>query len=441
MTNKTFIDEALSGLGVEKLTEMQQKCASLSGKDCILLSPTGSGKTLAFLLYLLNSLQQNGKGIQAVIISPTRELAIQIDEVMRKITRLWKSCCCYGGHDIQKEKKAILEGGVSVVIGTVGRILDHINKGNIHTDNIHYLIIDEFDKSLELGFLDDMLNVLNSLPNVKNKLLSSATYSEENTPLFISIDKAVVFDYSNEGGESSNRLETYIINSPENDKIDTLYGLLCELGKQQSIVFCNHRESVDRVFDLLTQKKIDAVKYHGGMEQLNREKAIYKFRNRSCLTLISTDLAARGLDIPNVESIIHYHIPVDKETYTHRNGRTARWQARGSAYIILNSKDNVAHIDLSKAKQYEISSHFQKPSKSDWKTLYIGKGKKDKISKADIAGFLYKKGGLNKEDIGQIEVNPYYTLAAIKREKMKNMLNLVRGEKIKGINTIFEETK
>lgn len=441
MINKDIIEQAISGLGVKELTEMQQRCASLSGKDCILLSPTGSGKTLAFLLYLLNSLETKPKGIQAIIISPTRELAIQIDEVMRKITNSWKSCCCYGGHDIQKEKKAILEGQTDVVIGTVGRILDHIEKGNIHTNEIKYLLIDEFDKSLELGFLDDMLNVLSSLSNIKNKLLSSATYSAENTPLFIDVDKAEKIDYSNEVKGNNNRLETYIVESPENDKINTLYQLLCELGKQQSIVFCNHRESVDRVFDLLTQKNIDAVKYHGGMEQLNREKAIYKFRNKSCLTLISTDLAARGLDIPDVENIIHYHIPIDKETYTHRNGRTARWKARGSAYIILNSKDSIEHIDTGEAKKHEISSQTPKPARSEWKTVYIGKGKKDKISKADIAGFLYKKGGLAKEDIGQIEVNQYYTLTAIKSNKIKNMLHLVRGEKIKGVKTIFEEAK
>ena len=231
--------------------------------------------------------------------------------------------------------------------------------------------------------------------------------------------------------------------SPAKDKIETLYKLLCTLGGSSSIVFCNHREAVDRVNSLLSEKGLYNERFHGGMEQPDREKALYKFRNGSCPVLVSTDLAARGLDIPEVEHIIHYHLPVNEEAFTHRNGRTARWDATGTSYLILNPEELERLPDYipSDMETFALPENPSRPPKPLWATIYIGKGKKDKLSKADIAGFLYKKGNLSCEDVGAIDVREHYAFVAVRREKIKQLLTLIRGEKIKGMKTVIEEAK
>ena len=177
------------------------------------------------------------------------------------------------------------------------------------------------------------------------------------------------------------------------------------------------------------------------MEQPDRERALYKFRNGSCAVLISTDLAARGLDIPGIENVVHYHPPVNEEAYTHRNGRTARWEASGNAYLVLHAEERVPEYISEDIETYEFPETLPKPAKPRWATLYIGKGKKDKLNKIDIVGFLYKKGGMAREDVGQVDVKEHYAFVAVRRSKMKHLLTLVRGEKIKGMKTVIEEAK
>ena len=225
------------------------------------------------------------------------------------------------------------------------------------------------------------------------------------------------------------------------EKIDTLYNLLCSLGSSSSIVFCNHRDAVDRVHKLLEDKKLLAERFHGGMEQPDRERALYKFRNGSCHVLISTDLAARGLDIPEIEHIIHYHLPVNEEAFTHRNGRTARWDATGTSYLILHTEEKLPEYIPEDIETMELPENPSRPPKSVWTTIYIGKGKKEKLSRMDIAGFLYKKGNLTREDVGAIDVKEHYAFVAVRRAKVKQLLNLIQGEKIKGMKTIIEEAK
>ncbi len=177
------------------------------------------------------------------------------------------------------------------------------------------------------------------------------------------------------------------------DKLETLYNLLCTLGYHSTLVFCNYRESVERVVGYLKARKFPCDMFHGGMEQPDRERALYKFRNGSCAVLISTDLAARGLDIPGIENVVHYHPPVNEEAYTHRNGRTARWEASGNAYLVLHAEERVPEYISEDIETYEFPETLPKPAKPRWATLYIGKGKKDKLNKIDIVGFLYKKEG------------------------------------------------
>ena len=327
-----IIQSALHNLKIEELNPMQE--ASLEQatgrKDVILLSPTGSGKTLAYLLPLLLTLKPGNDNVQVLILVPSRELALQIDSVFKAMGTAWKTCCCYGGHPIAEEKKSISGNHPAIIIGTPGRITDHLSKGNFNPETIETLIIDEFDKSLEFGFHDEMAEIITQLPGLKKRMLLSATDAEE-IPEFTGLNRTVRLNFLPDAAdEQESRLKLMKVFSPAKDKVDTLYNLLCTLGSSSSIVFCNHRDAVDRVQKLLADKKLFAERFHGGMEQPDRERALYKFRNGSCHVLISTDLAARGLDIPEIEHIIHYHLPVNEEAFTHRNGRTARWDATGT---------------------------------------------------------------------------------------------------------------
>ena len=396
---------------------------------------------MAYLLPLLLILNPDNHNVQVLILVPSRELALQIDTVFRSMGTQWKTCCCYGGHPISEEKKSIQGNRPEIIIGTPGRITDHLAKGNFNPETIENFVIDEFDKSLEFGFHEEMAEIIDQLPNLKKRILLSATDAEE-IPQFTGLNRTVKLDFLPENSEErENRIKLMKVMSPAKDKIDTLYNLLCTLGSSSCIVFCNHRESVDRVWNLLRDKKIVAERFHGGMEQPDRERSLYKFRNGSSNVLISTDLAARGLDIPEVEHIIHYHLPVNEEAFTHRNGRTARWDATGNSYLILNEEERLPDYIPVDMEVMILPENPSRPPKSIWATIYIGKGKKDKLSKIDIAGFLYKKGGLSRDDVGAIDVKEHYAFVAVKQNKIKQLLGLIQNEKIKGMKTIIEEAK
>ncbi len=440
LQNNELIQTALRNLKIEALNPMQEAAidAACDEKDVILLSPTGSGKTLAFLLPLLSTLQPDNDSVQVLILVPSRELALQIESVFKSMNTPWKTCCCYGGHPMAEEKKSIAGNHPAIIIGTPGRLTDHLGKGTFNPDTIHTLIIDEFDKSLEYGFHDEMAEIIAQLPGLKKRMLLSATDAEE-IPQFAGMNETVKLNFLTDTPQEESRLRLMKVVSPAKDKIETLYKLLCKLGSSSSIVFCNHRDAVDRVSALLAEMGIYNERFHGGMEQPDRERALYKFRNGSCHVLVSTDLAARGLDIPEVEHIIHYHLPVNEEAFTHRNGRTARWDARGTSYLILHAEEPVPEYIPSDIETRTLPEQASRPPKPLWVTLYIGKGKKDKLSRMDIAGFFYKKGKLAREDVGPIDVKEHYAFVAIRRGKIKQLLTLIQGEKIKGMKTVIEE--
>lgn len=410
-------------------------------RDMVLLSPTGTGKTLAFLLPLLSQLELREGGIQVLILAPSRELALQIEAVFKAMNTPWKACCCYGGHPIAEEKRQIVGNRPALIIGTPGRVADHLRKGNFgEVAGIRTLVIDEFDKSLELGFQDEMAEIIEQLSGLTKRILLSATDMDA-IPGFTGVRTPVTLNYLDDSGRQASRLELVKLISPAKDKIDTLYNLLCVLGNQSSIVFCNHRDAVDRVSKLLSERGLPNGAFHGGMEQPDRERALYKFRNGSCYALISTDLAARGLDIPEVEHIVHYHLPINEEAFTHRNGRTARWDAKGTSYLILNENDELPGYLGEEIPAYVLPERIPKPAPPRWATIYIGKGKKDKVNKVDVAGFLYKKGNLTKDDVGRVEVKEHYAFVAVRRAKLKQLLSLISGEKIKGMKTIIAEAE
>ena len=233
------------------------------------------------------------------------------------------------------------------------------------------------------------------------------------------------------------------MDSPVKDKLESLALLLRSLGNQSTIVFLNYRDSVERTNKYLVEQGFSTSFFHGGLEQKERESSLYRFSNGSANILVSTDLASRGLDIPDIDNIIHYHMPESEDGYIHRVGRTARWEAQGKAFFLLGPEEHIPEYVDAEIEDYEMPAADQlpAPAKPKMATIYIGKGKKDKISKGDILGFLCKKGGLQSAEIGKIDVNDRYAYAAISRTKLRSVLNNVKGEKIKGVKTIVEEVR
>jgi superfamily II DNA/RNA helicase len=432
MQHQNFsVDNILSNLNIDALNDMQQAALEATAKhdNVIILSATGSGKTLAFLLPILRSLKQGDKKTAAMIVVPSRELALQIEQVFKSMGTGFKSTCCYGGHKREIEENNLVQPP-AVLIGTPGRIADHLRRLNITADSIHTLVLDEFDKSLELGFLEEISFIVQSLPAIKKRILTSATAAVI-IPEFIGAEEAELLNFLPEGGVTTPALAIQSIQSPEKDKIDTLFKLICYLGNRSSIIFFNHREAVERTSELLADKGIINTFYHGAMEQREREIALARFRNGTVNFLVTTDLAARGLDIPNIRYIIHYHLPSTPEVFTHRNGRTARMDASGTAILILSEDEKLPEYIKEPVQPIQLPTDLTLPEKPKWTTLFISAGKKDKVNKVDIVGFLTNKGELKKEDLGLIEVKDFFSFAAVRKVKASHVLHLIKDQKMK----------
>lgn len=423
-------EKILSRLKIDALNQMQLDAVDVIEKhnDVILLSSTGSGKTLAFLIPVLQKLDAGNKTTQALIIVPSRELAMQIEQVFRSLGTDLKITSCYGGHLRETEENNLIQPP-AILVGTPGRLADHIRRGNITTGSIETLILDEFDKSLESGFWEEIRFIVESLPSVKKRILTSATEAVE-VPDFIGLTAPERLNFLS-GEDRSGKLIIKTILSPEKDKSDTLFRLICSIGNKSMIVFCNHRESVERTSDLLTNKGIVNEFYHGAMEQQERDSALCKFKNGTVNVLVTTDLASRGLDIPNIKYIIHYHLPLTEEIFIHRNGRTARMDAGGTCILILSAEVKLPAYITEDVEDIELPENLTLPEKPKWTTLFIAAGKKDKVNKIDIVGFLSNKGQLKKDDIGLIDVKDFFSFVAIRKLKVSNVLQLIKNEKIK----------
>lgn len=423
---------------IAALNPMQQAVIAAVSKptDVTLISPTGSGKTLAFLLASLPLLQQGEKGVQLLILVPTRELAMQIEQVFKQMGTGYKINCCYGGHSIRIEKNN-LEHPPAVLVGTPGRIAYHIRDFNFEVTGIHTLILDEFDKSLDAGFQQEMSYIIQELKSLRKRILTSATRLSE-IPSFVGIQEMAELDFTVEHKKQKAALQIKMVRITGIDKLEALLLLISKLGRGSKIVFCNHRDAVKRISMQLTKLHIDHGVYQGEMEQIDREKALIKVRNGSTNLLIATDIASRGLDIPEIQTIIHYQLPTTEEIMIHRNGRTARMDATGTAYLLLEEKDYVPSYLKTTPQLETLPDKFTMPPSSPWKTLYIAAGKKDKINKTDIVGMLLQKGGLQKEEVGKIEVLDNSAYVAIAGNKIEKTLAIIRQEKIKGRKIKFE---
>ncbi|WP_234733835.1 DEAD/DEAH box helicase [Tellurirhabdus bombi] len=431
MKSNQPIEQMLSGLGITALNPMQQAAheAILQDKDVFLLSPTGSGKTLGFLLPLLQLLQPEQRGVQCLILSPSRELALQIEQVWKSLRTGYKVNVCYGGHSMATEIQN-LSSPPAVLIGTPGRIADHILRKTVRLDEVQTLVLDEFDKSLELGFHDQMAFIIETLKNLRKRVLVSAT-SGIQLPAFTGLDEPITLNFiPEEVGESS--LTTKIVLSDEKDKLDTLFRLVCSLNSEAALIFCNLREVAERVSGFLNEQGVYAAFYHGGMEQDDRERALIQFRNGSVSYLVTTDLAARGLDIPEMKHVIHYQLPPHESEFVHRNGRTARMHASGTAYLLLYREDTRPGYVPEGIEELALPQHYRLPEPPEFQTIYISGGKKNKLAKGDIVGFFSQKGDLEKGDLGRIEVKDFSSFAAVKKAKVKALLERLKTEKMKG---------
>ena len=429
-TKKFSTESILSRLNIKSLNEMQLASieAIAQNNNILLLSATGTGKTIAYLLPVIKSLDTTINKTQAIIIVPSRELALQIESVFKLMGTNLKVTCCYGGHLRETEENNLVQPP-AILIGTPGRLADHIRRGNITTDTIETLVLDEFDKSLELGFQDEMSFIIGSLKSINKRILTSATDAVE-IPAFIGMKDKVKLEFLNDADEETG-LAIKTLQSDGKDKLDTLFRLICFLGNRSTIIFCNHRESVERTSNWLKEKSILNVFYHGALEQPERDAALCKFRNGTSNILVTTDLASRGLDIANIRYIIHYHLPGSEDIFTHRNGRTARMDASGTAILILSPEEKLPDYIDTVSEEIELPETIELPEKPKWSTLFVAAGKKDKVNKIDIVGFLSNKGMLKKEDIGLIEVKDFFSFVAVRKSKVSPTLQLIKDQKIK----------
>lgn len=434
MREKEFLPAVASRLGITELNEMQKKMLEMgsSASEIILLSPTGSGKTLAFILPVIKLLRPATGRIQAVIIAPGRELVMQIASIFREIASGFKVTTLYGGHKVEDEVNS-LSVTPDIVVATPGRLLDHARRDNLDLTPVRILVLDEFDKSLELGFEDEMKRIVKRLKNVSHTILTSATDLPE-LPDFLQLKDPLRLDYSGQKKRQP-KIRIHRIDSDENDKLLTLQELLSFLSEEgtapRTIVFVNHRESAERVYQYLRSQGVPAGIYHGALDQLEREKAVELFNNGTTPILVATDLAARGLDIDFVKNIVHYHLPLTQEVFVHRNGRTARADASGDVYVIMGPTEDVPEYVA-----FDVTDHVAGSDKpllpSETATVFFSAGKKDKLSRGDLLGFLVKECGLNASQVGKLRVADRYSLAAVPRTALVHILKVASEKKIKG---------
>lgn len=439
------LHKILNNIGLTELSEMQHNAAEVacSNLNTVLLAPTGSGKTLAFLLPLVKTINEKDDSVQALILSPTRELALQTMAVLNAMKTGVRALCCYGGHAATLEHRKLSAARPQIIIGTPGRLNDHIEKGNINSLSIKTLVVDEFDKMLDFNFQDEIEQLFDRLPSRKRCILVSATDMRQ-IPEFIAFrhNSPAILNYlEQDGGAVLSKIRHFIVQSPDKDKLLSLDCLLRTMGAAQSIVFVNYRDAAERTALWLADHGHSVSLFHGGLDQNTRETALWLFRDGCANVLVSTELSARGIDIPSLHNVIHYHLPTTSEAYIHRCGRTARWEGEGNSFIIIGPQEELPSFlrnDSVVFQPHTLPHHLPPLSHPEWAMLYIGRGKRDKLSKGDIVGFLCKSAGCKAADIGAIHIKEHYSHVAVKSTMLKHILLHTAGEKIKKMSTIIE---
>lgn len=421
--------------GISELNPMQEKMlqAASEKRDVILLAPTGSGKTVAFGVPLLKMLKDPTGRVQAVVIAPSRELVTQIAGVLRNIGGEFRVVALYGGHNVEDEINS-LKVVPDIIVATPGRLLDHVRRRNVDLLPVRILVLDEFDKSLELGFEEEMEKLIRHMKNVSRVILTSAT-AAPSIPDFLPVHDPLLLDFLEENRSLRRRMRVRSVRSDGKDKLESLLRLLRDISgdsrPERSIIFANHRESAERIYEFLRKKGVACVLYHGALDQRRRETSLAAFNSGARPILVATDLAARGLDISGVRNVVHYHLPLTEETYTHRNGRTARVDREGDVYILLGPEENLKEymaVDSDYRPDPEATGDLTSPEE----ILYISSGRREKLSKGDILGFLTKECGIPGGEVGKISVFDHYSLVAVPAAAAGRIIEISRQKKIKG---------
>jgi len=429
----------LKNLNIKNLNPMQLEVIAMAANNdnLTVLAPTGSGKTLGFLLAVLNKLSVDEPGIQALIVTPSRELALQIETVFRNMKTGFKVSCLYGGHSVQTEKNSLTETP-AVIIGTPGRLADHLHRDSFDLSTVKTIVLDEFDKSLQLGFHNELAKIFKALNGKQQHLLISATNLEE-LPKFLPFTNHQTVNHLQK--TEPLKLEVKLVRTESTEKPETLMRLVAGFNQEVTLVFCNHIDAVERLSSLLKRHNFEHGIFHGDLEQVDREKNLIRFRGGATNVLIATDLAARGLDIPEIKHIVHYQLPHQQDAFLHRNGRTARMHAEGEAYLILASDEKLQPYMDKHMREITVHPQLKLPPAPAYVCLYISAGKKEKINKGDILGLLTKKGGLQGDEIGLITTLDHASYVSVKRHVLTKLMAAIKDERLKKQKVKIEVAK
>lgn len=457
------IIKALDALGYTNPTKVQKEVIpmALKNKDLIVKSQTGTGKTASYVIPICEKVNWEENHPQALILSPTRELALQIGEDVKNIGRFkrLKAVCLYGKAPF-KNQAMELKGKTHIVAGTPGRVLDHIDRGTLNVDKIKYLVIDEADEMLNMGFIKQVEEVIKKISKKRITMLFSATISEEILRLCDSyLNKPINVEIESDKLITKN-IYHYIYKMENEDKLQLLQKVLLKEVPDTAVVFCRTKERVDMVYDYLKNFNYSVSKIHGGMLQKDRSETMEKFKKGDFRILTATDVAARGIDVENVTHVINFDIPVEKEAYVHRIGRTGRAGKQGKAITFVTKYDeellkeicnyinfNIEEKDVNglvineEEEKKNKSILTKKGSKKEAKgkeinkgiiKLYFNGGKKKKIRAIDFVGTISNIKGINAEDIGIIEIEPQGSYVEILNGKGKIVLEAMKNKTIKG---------
>ncbi len=430
----------LSEIGYKEMSDIQEQALPfiLDGKDVIAQAKTGSGKTAAFGIGLLHKLQVKKFRVQALILCPTRELSDQVARELRvlaKFSHNIKILTLCGGVAFGPQLGS-LRHGAHIIVGTPGRILKHLKKDSLSLEDVDTLVLDEADRMLDMGFSEEINEVLEFVPLNRQTLLFSATYTDEILDISKSIQNGAIH-VKTTSTEIANKIEERFYEVNNADKIKTVIDILSNFRPQNVIIFANTKVEVDEIAKRLQESKIDALAIHGDLEQYDRNDVLVQFANKSCPVLVATDVAARGLDIKELSMVINYDLPHSLETYTHRIGRTARAGAEGLAFTLYSAYEeekvdeykNDNRIFESSKTLKTVSGFVMKPQNI---TLVIEGGKKDKVRAGDILGALTGEAGLSGSSIGKIDIYDRQSYVAIEASKIDEAHDKLKSGKIKG---------
>lgn len=430
----------LNEIGYAQMTPIQQESLPiiLDGKDVIAQAKTGSGKTAAFGIGLLSKLAVKKFRVQSLILCPTRELADQVAKELRMLARAThnvKILTLCGGAAFGPQLGS-LRHGAHIIVGTPGRILKHLNKKTLNLENLETLVLDEADRMLDMGFIEEIEKVLEYAPKQRQTLLFSATYTDEIIGISNSIQNDPV-SVKTISTETTNKITERFYEAHNGDKLSTLINILSTYKPENVIVFTNTKIEAKDIAEALQKNNIDALAIHGDLEQYERNDVLVQFANKSCSILVATDVAARGLDIKELSMVVNYDIPHGEETYTHRIGRTGRAGAEGLAMTLYNEYEVQNALEYKNdTRLFEDSQVLKKVNgfemKPQFVTLVIEGGKKDKVRAGDLLGALTGDAGLKGTSIGKIDIYERQAYVAIEREHIQEAHKQLSKGKIKG---------